>query len=291
MRQIISIAIAFLLSINLCIADSIPVQSHLAPGGSSAVTTQQLADGLQSKGYIVDYRVLNNCPLARSTWDNNKGPVIMLRDSAVNTNLLPECYFPTNKDTMILYANSSPIYFCNTGPNGKSWEDFVRPGSVHIVGDTNNLPAYSFFDQISKITGNRSKVIQYANLPPLTAAIKSREVDFFLANGPWAEQQIGATCFFVTGTTPVEGHKLGIELFPTVDMMRLTYGYWFVAKGFTADQMSKLRKDAHKIWTTRSEWVDYRKKRGWDDKRVDISIDQAIAQLDDEMQVWNKYRR
>jgi hypothetical protein len=291
MRQIINTLIVLLLSTSIVAADAVPVQSHLAPGGSSAMTTQQLAEGLQSKGYSIDYRVLNNCPLARSTWDSSKGPVIMLRDSAVNSDLIPECYFPTNKDTLLLYANSSPIYFCNTGPNGKTWEDFVRPGSVHIIGDTNNLPAYSFFEQIDRITGARSKIIQYANLPPLTAAIKSSEVDFFLANGPWAEQQIGSKCFFVTGTAPVEGHKLGIDLFPTVDMMKLTYGYWFVARGFTAEQLSDLRKTAHEIWATKQEWVEFRKKRGWDDRVVDIPLDRAAEQLTTEMEIWNRYRR
>jgi hypothetical protein len=291
MKKTFNTIVALLLSVGICRADPIPVQSHLAPGGSSAMTTQQLAEGLQAKGYNIDYRVLNNCPLARSTWDNSKGPVIMLRDSAVNTDLLPECYFPTNKDTMILYANSSPIYFCNTGPNGKTWEDFIKPGSVHIIGDTNNLPAYSFFDQISKATGNRSKVIQYANLPPMTAAIKSNEVDFFLANGPWAEQQIGSKCFFITGLVPIDNHKLGIELFPNIDIMKLTYGYWFVAKGFNTEEMAKLRKDAQDIWNNKSDWVDYRKKRGWNDNLVKIPLDQAIEQLNIEMQVWNRYRR
>jgi hypothetical protein len=156
------------------------------------------------------------------------------------------------------------------------------------VSDLILLPdAEKFFSEISKLTGNKSKVLHYPTVASISAAAKAGEVDFFIANGPWAEQQLGSKCFWVTGDKPIEGYKMGKDIFPTVDQMRITYGYWFIAKGFKPEELAKLRTDAKDVWTNKKEWVDYRKKRGWDDRTVDMSLDQAATALNLEMKIWN----
>jgi hypothetical protein len=246
---------------------------------------------LNARGYNIDFRAINNCALAKSTWENATGPIVTLRDDPINNNLIPQCDIQTTKENIVLYANTSPSYFCNTGPNGKLLEDFVKPNSRWSVGTSRNLPDNALFDKISKDIGNKIKVIPYELASNLAAAGKSGEIDFIISNGPWPEQQLGAKCFFVTGPYKVPGYANATDIWPNNEVLKLTYGYWFIAKGYTPEQMEKLRKDAKEIWSQSKDWTELRKKRGWNDSFVDLPLDQSVTLLDNNREIWNKYRQ
>lgn len=286
--KIITYMLAAMLACSAAVAQT-PAYSHLPPGGASSASLQFLADGLNSRGYNVDSKALNNCSLVKSTWDSTTGPMIALRDDLINNDILPQCEIKTTKDNLVLYANSSPLYFCNIGDN-KTLEDFLRPGTSWVVGTNSNQPDFAFFDKVSKEAGNKIKVLQLELVPAAITAAKSKEIDFIMANGSWPETALGAKCFFVTGTQKITGYKNATELWPNNEISRITYGYWFIAKGYTAEQMEKLRKDAKEIWQGK-EWTELRKKRAWNDDHVSMSMDEAVKVLEDHRSIWTKYRR
>jgi hypothetical protein len=288
MRNIIA-GLAMLVSTAVA-AEPITLHIFTGPGGFSAVAGQILADGLNKRGYTVDFRALGNCALAKTTWDNAKGPVLGYRDSLINNDVIANCDTPTTKDNLVLHANDSAGYFCNTGPNGASLDDFDRKGSVHAVGTAVTYPEVAMFQQISKDVGNTVKVLQYKLQSEVAAAAKSGEINFILANGPWPETQLGAKCFWTTGLNSIPGYARAVDLWPNNIIVKATYGAWYIAKGFTPEQMAKLRKDAADIWNEQ-EWTELRRKRGWDDAHVTQGADASMQTIDTTRSIWNQFKR
>ena len=283
---------SMLLLSALCnsIAQEIPLHIYPGPGGSSAGTSQILAEGLNKRGYKIDFRALNNCSLSKSTWDNATGPVIMYRDTMINNNIAPECDVQTTKDNLVLYANSNPMYFCNSKATGKTWEDFIKPGSTHIIGTTANMPDNALVESFNKEFKIKAKIMQFRVTSDLAASAKAGELDFIVSNGPWVELQLGAKCFWITGHNQVPGYALGKDIMPNNQLMLSTSGLWFIAKGFTPEQMDKLRKDAADIWKE-DAWVELRKRRAWNDSTVLVPADKIQELLETDRNIWNTFKR
>jgi len=289
-NRLITVGIMTLALLGNSVAQEIPMHIYPGPGGTSAGMSQILAEGLNKRGYKIDFRALNNCSLSKSTWDTSTGPVIMYRDTMINTNIQPDCDVQTTKDNFVLYANSNPIYFCNSKANGKTWEDFIKPGSTHIIGGTNNMPENSLVESFNKEFGIKAKLLQFRVTSELAASAKAGELDFIISNGPWVELQLGAKCFWITGHIQVPGYALGKDIMPKNPLMLITTGNWFIAKGFNPDQMSKLRKDAADIWRE-DAWVELRKRRAWNDSTVLIPDDKIQEVLETDRNLWNTYKR
>lgn len=286
----IKILLSMLLFVTTASAETITLHIFTGPGGFSAVAGKILADGLNKRGYDIDFRALGNCVLDKQTWDSAKGPVLGYRDSLINNYVIPNCDIQTTVDNLILHANDSAGYFCNTGPTGKTQEDFIRQGSKSAVGTAVTYPEVAMFNIISKDSSITVKVLQYKLQTEVAAAAKSGEIDFILANGPWPETQLGAKCFWTTGKQKIEGYARGVDIWPNNSTMITTYGAWYIAKGFSKEQMAKLREDAADIWREQ-EWTELRRKRGWDDSRVTKSLEDSVANIEATRKIWNEFRR
>jgi hypothetical protein len=286
----IKILLSLLLFMSTANAEQITLHIFTGPGGFSTVAGKILSDGLNKRGYNVDFRALGNCVLDKQTWDSAKGPVLGYRDSLINNNVIANCDTHTTADNLILHANDSAGYFCNTGPNGKTLDDFIKQGSQSVIGTAVTYPEVAMFNIISKDSKITAKVLQYTLQTEVAAAAKSGEIDFIMANGPWPEIQLSAKCFWTTGKQNIQGYARGIDLWPDNPTMITTYGAWYIAKGFSADQMAKLRKDALDIWNE-AEWTELRRKRGWDDNRVSNGITDSVAKIESTRKVWNEFRR
>ena len=289
-NRLITVGIMTLALLGNSVAQEIPMHIYPGPGGTSAGMSQILAEGLNKRGYKIDFRALNNCSLSKSTWDTSTGPVITYRDTMINTNIQPDCDVQTTKDNFVLYANSNPIYFCNSKANGKTWEDFIKPGSTHIIGGTNNLPENALVESFNKEFGIKAKLLQFRVTSELAASAKAGELDFIISNGPWVELQLGAKCFWITGHNQVPGYALGKDIMPNNQLMLSTSGLWFIAKGFTPEQMDKLRKDAADIWRE-DAWVELRKRRAWNDSTVLVPADKIQELLETDRNIWNTFKR
>ena len=290
MNKIITTLLALLIASPAFAADPIQVINPWGPGGSSAQTVQFLSDGLNDKGYKTESKNLNNCALLKNLWDNATSPIIALRGTDLDSAELKACNITTDANNYVFTNHNTVVYFCNAGPNGKSLEDFNKPGVTHIVADTNTLPAATT-EQFSKRNKNTVKLLMYPLISNVAAAAKANEIDYIFANGPWPEAQLGAKCFWVTGNYNVPGYKNGKDLYPDMDIMNLTYSYWFIAKGFTPAEMDKLRKDAVSVWTSKADWLEQRKKRGWADNLVPSTDIEAVKMHVSNKDIQQKYAK
>ena len=283
MRLIISLVTIFVTT--AAYSADIIVMSPFGPSGSSHQTTQFVADAIATVGHKTEAKSFNNCALARTNWDSSE-KAVMLRDPVFNSVPLINCRIPTTTENIIIVANRSPLFFCNNGPNGKTMEDFLKPGSRHSVGDSMNAPTAQIFKRIDSDVKNHTRAIPFDYNTQTAAAAKSGEIDFIIASGLWPEQQLGAKCFWHTGDVTVEGYKRAIDIWPNNKMLQATYSFWFIAKGFNTKEMADLRKTISDQWSTNKDWIELRKKRGWEDRMVPTDLKIAVQQIETEYKIW-----
>jgi hypothetical protein len=277
-----SIMIAFTTLAN---AGDIVVINPWSTAGSAHLTAKYLAEGLTERGMKAESTSSNNCALAKSVWQSSEKALI-LRDNISHATPLANCNIETTADNLVLVVNRSPLYFCNNGPSGKTLEDFLKPGSSHSVGDSANAPTVKIFKQIDRESNIKTRAIVFDVNTKTAAAAKSGEIDFILASGNWPEQQLGAKCFWTTGDMAVDGYKRGKDLWPNNKMLDTTYIYWFLAKGFTPEELTQLRKTAMQAWKESGDWIELRKKRGWEDHMVPTDPKIALRYIDTEFKIW-----
>jgi len=279
------ILISMLFATAASASDVVVVVNPLGGGGTSQMIVQYLADGLTAaKGWKTEQKNLNNCALARRIWDSND-KVLMLRDPTFDTTPIANCQIPTTAENLVLVTNRSALFFCNNGPNGKTFEDFLKPGSKHVVADSMNLPGIKTFKVIQSEVKNEIRVVNFETSSQSAAAAKSGDVDFVVATGPWPEQQLNAKCFWTTGDIATPGYALARDIWPKNKLLDVTYGFWAIAKGFSPTEMEDLRKTTHDIWSTNPDWVELRKKRRWDEL-VPKDLKTAIRQIETEHKIW-----
>jgi hypothetical protein len=267
-------------------SDSVVVLNTYGLGGTSQLIIQYLAEGLTAaKGWKTEQKNINNCALVKSIWDSND-KALMLSDHTFNATPAVICQIPTTADNIVIVTHRSALFFCNNGPNGKTLEDFLKPGSKHVVADTTNVPSAKFYKAIMADVKNEIRFLSFLNSNQIAAAAKSGDADFILATGPWPEQQLNAKCFWTTGDTATEGYTLARDIWPKNRMLDLTFGYWVIAKGFSPSEMEELRKTAHDIWSTNPDWIDMRKKRKWNDELVPRDLKTAIRQIETDYRSW-----
>lgn len=283
MRILFSIVLAFFATATR--AEDLVVMSPFGPSGSSHQTTQFVADALATRGYKTEAKSFNNCALAKTNWESTN-KAIMLRDPVFNSTPLANCRIDTTADNLIIVANRSPLFFCNNGPKGKSLEDFIKPNSQHTVGDSMNAPTEKMFKRMDADVKNRTRFVPFDYNTQTAAAAKSGEIDFIIASGLWPEQQLGAKCLWHTGDVTVEGYKRAVDIWPNNKMLQSTYSFWFIAKGFNAKEMAEIRKTVAEYWATNKDWIELRKKRGWEDVMVPKDLNIAIKQIDMEYKIW-----
>jgi hypothetical protein len=181
------------------------------------------------------------------------------------------------------------VYLCNAGPDGKTLADFNKPGAVNIIGDSGTMPSAALMAQLSAKNKNTNKVLQYPFITNLSAAAKSKEIDFILANGTYPELQLGAKCFWATGDKKIEGYEQAKSLHPELEILNVTYNYWFIVKNFFPGDMPKIKADITESWRTRPEWVELRKKRGWIDSTIPSGDEANIKMINQNRAIWDKH--
>ena len=264
----------------------IPIVNHYGPTGSTGVTAKSLSDNLNQKGYKTDPKFLTNCLLYKQTWDNAE-KAIAIRSTTFNAGLIEACDIPTTKDNFVMLVNLTPLYMCNAG-NGKTIEDFRKPGASWKVGDSNALPKV-INDKLEQANNNKLTIVPYDGLNAVATSAKAGELDFIWAISNWPESQLGAKCFFVLGTTDVQGMQKAIDIWPNISELKTSFGFWVIAKGFKGEEFAKLKKDVRNAWETDAAWIEIRKKRNFVDSYIDKLTDQqSLEMINRDREIWGK---
>jgi hypothetical protein len=264
----------------------VPVLNHYGPTGSTGVTAKSLSDNLNQKSYKTEAKFLTNCLLYKQTWDNSE-KAIAIRDTTFNAGLIEGCDIPTNKDNLVMLINLTPLYLCNAG-NGKTLEDFRKPGAAWKVADSNFIPK-AINDKLAKSNNNKLTIIPYDSANAVATAAKAGELDFIWANGNWPELQLNGKCFITSGTNDVQGMQKGVDVWPNIPELKTTYGYWIIAKGFKGEELAKLKKDVRNAWETDAAWIELRKKRNFVDSYVDkLTEQQSLEIISRDKEIWGK---
>lgn len=270
-------------------AQQVPLLNPYGPTGGTAITSKAISEDLGKKGYNFDVKMLPNCVLFKQVWDNSD-KAVAVRDTTVNAGLIAGCDVPTTKDNFVFISNISPMFLCNTG-NGKTLDDFRKPGASWTVGEASIFPKY-ITDKVAKENKNTLKTVLYLTANDVAAAAKAGELDFVWANGNWPELQLNGKCFAATGINDVPGMVRATAVWPNVPELKLTYGWWVIAKGYKTDELAKLKKDIRDAWEKDPVWTELRKKRNFIDAYVDKLTDQqAMEIIDRDRAIWQQTKQ
>jgi tripartite-type tricarboxylate transporter receptor subunit TctC len=287
MKKILPILLSVVITATAS-AEPIQVISPYGAGGNGATVTQILNDSLNDKKILSEAKIFNNCVLAKTTWDNST-KAIMFRDALFAAPAFRNCDIETTEDNFVMMLHVTPFFLCNTGPEGKTTEDLTKKGTKYIIGDSSASPTEQMVSHINKVSNTNSKVVHFDfNYSVVAAAAKSGEVDFLIANGTWPETQLGAKCLWSTGTVKVGEYPLAKDIWPDNRSFLSSAFSWFIAKGFTKDELSELRKVTADTWLNNSDWKALRKKRGWDDAMVPKSVNESVDKIRTEYSIWNE---
>lgn len=288
MKKILITAISTIALMTAASAQT-PFLNPYGPSGGTGITAKALSENLNTKGYNYDLKMITNCVLYKQVWDNSSKAVSM-RDTTANAGLIEGCDVPTTKENLVMISNLSPIYLCNVG-NGKTLEDFRKPGATWTIGDATTFPKF-ISDKLGKANKNNLKFILYDTTSSVTTAAKAGELDFVWANGNWPETQLNGKCFVTTGTNDVAGMQKATDIWPDISELKLTYAWWIIAKGYTQEELTKLKKDIRTAWETDTTWVELRKKRNFNDNYVNkLTEQQSIEILDRDREIWRKSKQ
>lgn len=264
----------------------VPVLNGYGPTGTTGITAKALSDNLNQKGYNLEAKSLTNCVLYKQTWDNSE-KAIAIRDTTLNAGLVEACAIPTTKDNFVMMTTVTPVLLCNAG-NGKTLEDFRKPGATWKVADSNALPK-AITEKLAKTNNNNLVTVPYDTANAVATAAKVGELDFIWALGNFPETQLNGKCFVALGNDNVQGAQKAVDIWPNVPELKTSYGFWIIAKGYKGAELEKLKKDVREAWKSDAAWTELRKKRNFVDVYVENLTDQqALEIINRDKEIWGK---
>lgn len=217
-----------------------------------------ITDGLNKRGYKVDFKSLGNCALARKQFEDADGPFLTLWQNSYNSQKSPACNLEIKKENLISIVYEIPISMCAIG--NKTFQDYIIQKSSHVVGVmAQSVPYYKLFDEIEKKYNIKHNILVYKNSAELTAAGKSKEVDFVLMSHDAAEQ-LGFKCIWTLGeNTDVLRAR---DLWPDNPINSAGSFLWLMQKNLNNNQIEKLKKDIQDIYNEK-EWQEVNRTKGY----------------------------
>ena len=217
-----------------------------------------ITEGLNKRGYKVEFKALGNCALARKQFEDANTPMLTLWQSSYNSQRSPACNLDIKSENIVAMIYETATSFCATG--SKTFDDYMRKGSNHTVGVmAQHVPHNTLFKMIEQKQGNNHNILTYKNSAELTAAGKSKESEFVLMSHEAAEQA-GFRCLFTLSDD--KSIPRARDLWPENPINSATQFVWLMQKNMTPAQIAKLAKDIDDIYKEK-EWQDINKAKGY----------------------------
>ena len=250
MKFIFGLIFSVLIATNALAKDVLFINGG-SPTGTNSVYAREIINQLQDLKFSVDLKTTNsNCALAKNLWDSSDKPTIFVMGSNDGTGQRTNsvCFVETNKSNLLYWLNTSPMSFCSAG--SKTWSDFTKSGSSHIVITMPNDPQEKFIQDLAKSFDVKVKTIRvYAYNDALTM-VKAGDVDFVFRVGIHVTPEFKDKCFW-------NHHEID-ALFPNMIKSRSDYvkfgeQMFLIAKGFSQSEIQNMRLQTRNTIRTSEE--------------------------------------
>ena len=214
----------------------------------------------------------DNCALGKMLWDKSNDPTLFFtgNNSGNLDKNIENCFINPTNENLFYWILSSPFYFCSSGPDGKTLQDFVKSGTSHKVA-TDIMPEIDdIFQEIDKRLNVKTRLVKVGNNGTNISVnmAKSKEVDFTFRSGKLVSSQTGGNCFFSTKSTKTL--KTPNELWNTSDISFLSSDFFIMGKNFKTNEKDVIVSLIQKAWNDKP-WTELRVKREHDDDIVSFS--------------------
>lgn len=232
-----------------------------------------ITEGLNQRGYKVEFKALGNCALARKQFEDATGPFLTLWQDSYNSQRSPACNLDIKSENVVAMIYELPVAMCAT--NNKTLNDYMKKGSSSSVGVmAQSVPHNKLLKDIEQKQGNTHNILVYKNSMELTAAGKSKEVDLVLMN-PNAAEQAGFQCLFTLGDS--KSIAQAKDLWPDSPVNSVRSLVWLMQKNMSPAQVAKLAKDIDDIYREKA-WQDLNRAKGYSNG-FSLDIADTVAKI------------
>lgn len=252
--------------------------------GSNSVYSKEISNELEKNGFTIDLKMTNgNCALAKNLWDRSTSPTIFIASTnsegtTQKHNLA--CYIETNKQNFLYHLNIGVTSFCSIGD--KTWDDFIKEGSNHVVITMMDSAQENFIQEISRAYRTKIKTLRTQSFNDAMTMIKSKEVDFVFRVSIHNVPELKDKCFW--NHTEIDTKKIVPELSHMSNVYnKFGEQKFLMAKGFTNEEFDMMRIHIRNVIRNNVEIKKQVEKRGqfvfdWDTKQdFDMIMDKFFA--------------
>jgi hypothetical protein len=210
--------------------------------GSNAVYSKEIINELNQKGFNVDLKVTNgNCAIAKNIWDKSSEPVIFIASTNSEGTTQKQnfaCFIETTRKNFLYHLDTGVTSFCSIG--NKTWNDFIKKNSSHIVITMMDSNQEKFIQEIGKEYQLSLKTLRVLSYNDAITLIKSKEADFIFRVSIHTLPELEGKCFW--NHAEIDEKKL----FPKLTHMSDIYNKFgeqkfLMSKGLTDQEINDLR--------------------------------------------------
>ena len=253
MKFFTAFLIAFMFIYDVSAKQILYINAGSITGGQAAYS-KEIVSELKEKGFDVDLKTTNvNCALAKTLWDNSKGPTIFITaTNSEGTTRKNEsaCFIETTRQNFLYYLNSGVTSFCSTG--NKTWKNFTENNSSHIVMTMADITQENFIQELAKSYNVNVKTIRVHSYNDAMTMVKSKEVDFIFRVSIHMTSELKDKCFW--NHTEIDDKKL----FPKLAHMSNVYNkfgeqMFLMAKDLSNEEIDAIRMHVRNVIRNNSE--------------------------------------
>jgi len=248
-------------------------------GSSTGINSQLLQEYVKNfSDYKVEINNTNsNCATSKILWNNSKKPTLYVLTTNIDGSLDINnhiCYMQITKENLLFMNYSAPMELCAVGL--KSWNDFTKPGSKHVIGTTattTKMPE-QFLNKLADAYGISIKPIRINTNSEFMTMAKSQELDFGFRTGLSGNDFYKDKCFWNVSQLDNLNHITNMK-----NLYDLLYEESVILyKNLSDEQVEEFRRKLKESWSSATS-IKLRNQRGYDDSLVSYKTEEERLKL------------
>lgn len=209
-------------------------------GGLGAALQTIVSQGLEAKGWDVDFKVVGNCGQVKEMLNSSKDNVIAGWGSDWNSNDTNTCFIPLTEQNFVNTLIVLPRLVC--GPYNEPNFEMVK-GNTYKIGVNAGQNHQVLLADLGKKIGVNFEVIEYKNSGFIKRAMKGKEIDMWYANSGLSNHGKTQRCFYSTAPVPPKDIKLLDTVLSTPNVYTSFLGYLITNDAIDSGVKAQLIKD------------------------------------------------
>ena len=266
---------AIMVASSAALAQKIYAPLPFTTSGTAAPTMTVLVDELKTRGWDVDFKVLNTCGPVKEILENSKTPVLTFWNNNWNSSPQNTCFYDVDENKFIDILRTSWKYLCGPKDN---------PGFALEKGKTYRVGIVSYNVEVAEkmltAVADKNEVtfrfVKYESSGRLRTAYESNEVEIlYNFSGRKYFNEDNAACFYNNSPESIDGiPSIYTEIekntpYDVYNLFAITNGV-----GLTDDRLSKLKSDIREI-VKNNETLNRNLKSSYTD-RFEGSIEEQL---------------